>query len=150
MTEINDIIELATNSRTEKLSFATKYLVKINFTFDVSVISDGFAGTSHFCVRKEELESLCNDLANIHSTLSGSSQLSDNDSDGYVHFSIYQNGRLQVHGQVGGSHEEHFVKFEFQTDQTCIPKFVDDFRKLLLYIDDEEYEKEYNRKYRQK
>ena len=67
----------------------------------------------------------------MHSSLSGSSKLSDNDSDGFVEFTISENGRLQVVGQVGGSHEDHFVKFEFQTDQTCIPQFVDDFKKLL-------------------
>lgn len=67
----------------------------------------------------------------MHSTLMGSAKLSDNDSDGFVAFTISENGQLQVCGQVGGSHEDHFVKFEFWTDQTCIPQFVDDFKKLL-------------------
>jgi hypothetical protein len=137
MKEIKDIIELQTNSRTEKLSFATRYLVQINFTFDLSVVSNRFAGTSHFCVRKDEIESLCNDLEKMQSTLSGSSKLNDNHSDGFVEFIIFKNGGLQVHGQVGGSHEEHFVKFEFQTDQTCIPRFVGEFRNLLKYNDEE-------------
>lgn len=64
-------------------------------------------------------------------SLSGTTRLNDNDSDGFVEFTFFKYGYLQVCGQVGGSHEDHFVKFEFQTDQTCIPQFVDDFKKLL-------------------
>jgi hypothetical protein len=133
MKEINYIIELKTNTETEKLSFATRYLVYINFTFDLSVLSDNFSGTSHFCVRREQLEKLCADLTNMHLTLSGTAILDDNDSDGFVEFEIEQNGRLNVSGQVGGTHEDHFVKFKFQTDQTCMPPFVQDFRSLLKY-----------------
>lgn len=131
MKVIKDIVELKTNDSTKKLSFATRYLVQINFTFNLTVNSDGFAGTSHFCVRIDEIEALCNDLIKMHSLVLGSAKLSDNDSDGYVEFTISESGHLRVCGQVGGSHEDHFVKFEFRTDQTCIPQFVDDFKKLL-------------------
>lgn len=135
MTEIDDIIELKTNTQTERLSFATRYLVQINFTFDLTVLSEGFAGTSHFCVRKDQIDKMCVDLINMHSTLQGSTILEDNDSDAFVEFEIEPNGRLYVCGQVGGTHEEHFVKYKFQTDQTCIPYFVKDFKCLLNYND---------------
>ncbi len=130
--EINDIIELKTHVKTKKLSFATRYLVEVNFTFDLTVNSDSFAGTSNFCVRTEEIEVFCKDLIKMYSLLNGSAKLGDNDSDGFVAFNIAENGHLEVRGQVGGSHEDHFMKFEFQTDQTCIPEFVDNFEKLLL------------------
>ncbi|MGB3004961.1 MAG: hypothetical protein WBC06_00510 [Chitinophagaceae bacterium] len=64
-------------------------------------------------------------------TLSGTTILDDNDSDGFVEFEIESNGRLNVGGQVGGTHEDHYVKFKFQTDQTCISQFVQDFYTLL-------------------
>ena len=131
MQEIKDIIELQTNSQTERLTFATRYLVQINFTFDLTVISGKFSGTSHFCVRRDEIEKFCEDLTKMHLSLTGSSRLSDNDSDGFIKFSVNEYGHLQVGGQVGGSHEDHFLKFRFQTDQTCIPKFIDDFEKLI-------------------
>lgn len=131
MKEIKDIVELKTNDTTKKLSFATRYLVQVHFTFDLTVLSDKFGGTSHFCVYKGDLETFCNDLLKMNISLSGSTRLNDNDSDGFVEFTIFKNGYLLVCGQVGGSHEDHFVKFEFQTDQTCIPQFVDDFKKLL-------------------
>lgn len=133
MKEIDDIIELKTNTETERLSFATRYLVQINFTFDLTVLSDGFGGTSHFCVRREQLEQMCSDLTNMHLKLFGKTNLDDNDSDGFVEFEIKTNGRLNVSGQVGGTHEDHFVKFKFQTDQTCIPQLVQDFNSLLKY-----------------
>lgn len=131
MKVIKDIVELKTHDSTKQLSFATRYLVQINFTFDLTVNSEGFAGTSHFCVRIDEIETFCNNLTTMHTSLLGSAKLSDNDSDGFVAFTFSEHGHLQVCGQVGGSHEDHFVKFEFRTDQTCIPQFVDDFKKLL-------------------
>jgi hypothetical protein len=133
MKEIDDIIELKTNTETERLSFATRYLVYINFTFNISVLSDNFSGTSQFCVRRDELEKMCSDLTNMHLTLSGATILDENDSDSFVKFEIQENGRLNVSGQVGGTHEDHFVKFKIQTDQTCIPLFVLDFKSLLKH-----------------
>ncbi|MEZ5059208.1 MAG: hypothetical protein R2879_19405 [Saprospiraceae bacterium] len=133
MKEIDDIIELKTNTVTKRLSFATRYLVQITFTFDLAVLSDGFSGTAHFCVRREQLERMCADLTNMHLKLSGTTKLDDNDSDGFIEFEIEPNGRLNVSGQIGGSQEDNFVKFKFQTDQTCIPPFVQDFKSLLDY-----------------
>lgn len=131
MTEINNIIELATNSKTERLSFATRYLVDINFTFDLTVISKNFSGMSHFCIRVDQIKQLCTDLSSIHLTLSGNTKLEDNDSDSFIEFNAEKNGHLLVSGQVGGSHEDHFVRFKFYTDQTCIPALITDFTRLL-------------------
>ena len=131
MIEIHDIIELKTNTKSERLSFATRYLVQINFTFDLTVLSEGFSGTSHFCVRRDQLEIMCADLTNMHLTLSGSTILDDNDSDGFVEFEIEPSGQLNVSGQVGGTHEDNYVKFKFQTDQTCIDNSVENFKSLL-------------------
>ena len=113
MQEIKNIVELKTYDTTKRLSFATRYLVQVHFTFDLTVQSDKFGGTSHFCVYRGDLETLCNDLLKMHLALSGSASLTDNDSDGFVTFTISENGKLQVCGQVGGSHEDHFMKFKF-------------------------------------
>ena len=131
MIELDNIIKLKTNTDTEKLSFVTKYLVYVNFTFDLTVESEGFQGTSHFCVRRDQLEKMCAELNDMYLTLSGQTILADNDSDAFVKLEIEANGLLNVSGQVGGSHEDHFVRFKFQTDQTCIPLFVQDFNSLL-------------------
>ena len=133
MIEIDDIIKLKTNSDSERLLFATRYLFQINFTFDLTVLSDGFSGTSHFCVRRDQLEKMCADLISMQMKLLGKTILDDNDSDGFVEFEIEPNGQLYVSGQVGGTHEDNYLKFKFQTDQTCINSFVGDFKSLLNY-----------------
>lgn len=131
MIEIDDIIELRTNRETERLSFATRYLVQINFTFDLTVLSNGFSGTSHFCVRRDQIEKMCSDLTTMNQAMSGNTTLEDNDSDASVNFQIKPDGQVVVFGQVGGSHEDNYLKFNFETDQTCIEPFLTDFHKLL-------------------
>jgi hypothetical protein len=131
MITINDVIELKTNKETERLSFATRYLVQINFTFDLTVLSNGFRGTSHFCVRSEQIEQMCSDLKNMKQSFSGKTTLEDNDSDASVNFQINPNGEVIVYGQVGGSHEDNYLKFSFQTDQIYLEPFLTDFHRLL-------------------
>lgn len=133
MITIDNIIELKTNRTTERLSFATRYLVQINFTFDLTVLSEKFKGTSHFCVRRQQIEKLCADLTEMKEILSGNTILEDNDSDATINFLIERNGQVTVFGQVGGSHEDNYLKFKFQTDQTCIEPLIEDFDKLLKY-----------------
>lgn len=133
MIEINDKIELKTNRETERLSFATRYLVQINFTFDLTVLSNGFRGTSHFCVRREQIENMCSDLTTMKQASSGNTILEDNDSDASINFQMKPHGQIIVYGQVGGSHEENYLKFSFQTDQSCIEPLLTDFHKLLKY-----------------
>lgn len=133
MIEIDDIIELKTNRETERLSFATRYLVQINFTFDLTVLSNGFSGTSHFCVRRDQIEKMCSDLTTMKQAMSGNTTIEDNDSDASVNFQMKPNGQVIVFGQVGGSHEENYLKFSFQTDQTCIEPLLTDFHKLLKH-----------------
>ena len=131
MIEIDEKIKLKTNRETERLSFATRYLVQINFTFDLTVISDGFSGTSLFCVRRGQIEKMCSDLTIMKQAMSGNTTLEDNDSDASVNFQMESNGQIIVFGQVGGSHEGNYLKFSFQTDYTCIEPLLTDFNKLL-------------------
>jgi len=131
MIVIDGIIELKTNRETERLSFATRYLVQINFTFDLTVTSNGFCGTSHFCVRRDQIEKMCSDLTIMKQTMSRNTTLEDNDSDASITFQMKPYGQVIVYGQVGGSHEENYLKFSFQTDQTCIEPLLTDFYKLL-------------------
>jgi hypothetical protein len=136
MTKLDDIIELNTNDKAKRLSFAAKYLVQINFTFVLTVLSNGFGGTEHFCVRRDQLEKLCADLDEMHYSLSGKTILEDNESDAFVEFTIESNGHLIVKGQVSGSYRDHSVIFKFHTDQTCIPDFTQRFNLLLKNQDD--------------
>jgi len=150
MLEISDIIELKSTDLKDRLSFATRYLVQINFTFDLAIKSDMFFGTAHFCIRKDEIEKLCGDLRQMMITLQGMTRLEDNDSDAFVEFAINNFGRIFISGQIGASYEDNFMQYKFSTDNLATDIFVHDLKNLLLYVDDEEYEKDYNMKYRQK
>jgi hypothetical protein len=122
---------LKQNSETERLSFAIRDLVEIYFTFESIVVSSGFGGISHFCVRRDLLEGMCTNLTKMHSILFGKTALEDNDSNAFVEFEIESNGKVKVSGQVGGTHEDHFVKFKFHSDQSCLESLTEDFNSLL-------------------
>ena len=150
MLKIDDIIELKSVDSSNRLSFATRYLVQVNFTFDLTVKSDLFSGTAHFCVRKDEIESLCNELTKMTKSFNGFCRLQDNDSDGFIEFTIGSTRKVFIHGQLGGTHEDNFLQYKFSSDLSATETFIAGLIKLLAYVDDADYEKEYNLKYRQK
>ena len=146
MLEIKDIIELKSANSLDKLSFATRYLVQVNFTFDLAFQNDYFSGTAHFCVRKDEIEKLCAELKLILTSLSGTSKLNDNDSDAFIEFGINTENQVSILGQIGGSHEDNFMQYKFMADIIAINAFINDLNNLLEFVDDEEYEGQYNYK----
>ena len=52
--------------------------------------------------------------------LKGNTYLVDYDSDSYVKFGFEEKRLFQVEGQIGGSHQSHILKFEFEADQTIL------------------------------
>jgi hypothetical protein len=149
MLKINDIIELKAVDSSDRLSFSTRYLVQINFTFDLTVKSDLFSRTAHFCVRKDEIESLCSELTKMTKSFNGACRLQDNDSDGFIEFTIGSTRKIFIYGQLGGTHEDNYMKYKFASDVSATDTFVANMRKLLNYVDDPDYEKGYNLKYKQ-
>ncbi len=148
MLKITDIIELKAVDSSNRLSFVTRYLVQVNFTFDLTVKSDLFSGTAHFCVRKDEIESLCNELIKMTKSFNGACRIQDNDSDGFIEFAIDSTRKVGVYGQLGGTHEDNFMQYKFSSDIIATEILVANLTKLLNYVDDAEYEKEYNLKYK--
>ncbi|MBK6833606.1 MAG: hypothetical protein IPG89_04745 [Bacteroidetes bacterium] len=150
MLKLKDIIELKAIDSSNRLSFATRYLVQVNFTFDLTVKSDLFSGTAHFCVRKDELEKLCNELNKMTESFNGACRLQDNDSDGFIEFAIGSTRKVGIYGQLGGTHEDNFMQYKFTSDLSATETFIAGMTKLLTHVDNAEYEKEYNLKYKQK
>lgn len=62
MLYIKKNISFKTNEKNNQLLLRTRYLVQINFTFDLVVTSEKFVGMAHFCVRKDQLEALVKSL----------------------------------------------------------------------------------------
>jgi hypothetical protein len=133
MLKLNDEIIVKTNDDSKKLNFYTKYLVQEHFTFDIFVLSDSFSGKSSFCISKSNILSFINSLKEMNNILSGSAIINDNDSDSFLNFMLEEYGELKIIGQIGGSHNDHFLKFTFKTDQTTIKSMINDFTSLLEY-----------------
>ena len=146
MLKIDDIIELKSADSLDKLAFETRYLVHVNFTFGLTLKNDHFSGRAHFCIRKDEIENLCKDLEQMLASLNGTSKLSDNDSDAIIEFAINTDNQVFILGQVGGSHEDTYMQYKFTADIIAIHTFIKDLKNLLKYVDDEEYEGQYNYK----
>lgn len=138
MLEIKEKIELLTNDETKILSLAIRYLVQHNYTFDMTVKSGSFAGTSHFCVRKDQISDFISDINNL-TTTSQKPRLDDNDSDGFIELALLDNlGHISISAQIGGTHEDNYVRIKFETDQTCLLKFITGLQSLLKYEDSED------------
>jgi len=106
------------------------YTVEDYFTFRIRVKSGDFSGTSNFCISKEALLSIFEKLTKMHKELKGCCEINDSDSDAYITFDMDKFGHMSVYGQIGGSHEDHFMKFKYSTDQTVLEKIIQLFKEL--------------------
>lgn len=110
------------------------YVVDGYVTFNVKVTSGEFSGASNFCLAKEKVKLAIEELSKMYDTLQGSYVIRDNDSDAHMIFEIQKLGHLHVQGQIGGSHEEHLVKFKYVADQTILVELINVFRNFYNKI----------------
>lgn len=119
------------NSEGKELCIDHLYTVEDYFTFNIKVKSGEFAGTSNFCMPKESAVLIIEALAMMNKDLKGSCELKDYDSDAHIIIEMDKLGHAVIYGQIGGSHEEHFMKFKYETDQTILEKLIRTFKSLL-------------------
>ncbi|WP_051967996.1 hypothetical protein [Brevibacillus thermoruber] len=131
MMEIEKKVQLQTNTNTKQLQLHCKYVVQDSFTFYLSVTSGLFRGESVICIRRDQILDFITSLEHLNSTLEGTVKLNDNDSDSYLYFTMIDHGHIKVKGQVGGLHEDHYMCFEFITDQTVISPFIKELKNIL-------------------
>lgn len=124
MLPLSNIVILSSSDYSAKLVLATRYLVQINFTFDLTGATKFKSHTSHFCVRKEEI----GDFVSCIDQRIGA-ELHDNDSDGYLKIG-FKKDNFVVQSQIGGSHEEH-IYIEFSIESRALLKFTLGLRELL-------------------
>lgn len=93
--------------------------------------SGEFKGATNFCLSQNNIDTITNILSNMYNMLEGVCEIEDNDSDSVLSLCINNKlGHLVVHGQIGGSHETHNMKFEFLTDQTVL----ESLKRYLIFI----------------
>jgi hypothetical protein len=115
----------------KKLIIEHLYTVEDYFTFNIKVQSGEFIGASHFCISKENILSIVEVLSKMYETLSGCCEINDNDSDAHINLEIDKLGHIHMTGQIGGSHEEHSMKFKYSTDQTALSALIQNLKSSL-------------------
>ena len=118
------IHEVIMNSGNKELIIKRLYSVEKHVTFKVSIKSDGFSGTSNFCIPLTTLDTVINTLSRMYNDLSGSCEIKDCDSDAFLIIKMRELGHMDIVGQIGGSHEDHSMRFKLATDQTVLANLI--------------------------
>ncbi len=124
-----NIIVDSTNSR---LSIEYLYCVEMYHTMTFKVKSKKFSGESSFCISNDILLSNMNVLNTMKDDLNGRVQFRDSESDSVVGIEMMQFGKAEVSGQIGGSHQEHYMRFKFESDQTILTGLIDFLKEYIL------------------
>ncbi len=111
----------------EEKGFILKHLYTVEdyLTFNIKVKSGEFSGASNFCLLNKDILSIIDKLSNMKKDLKGHCELKDSDSDSYILIQMEKHGHLFISGQVGGSHEDHVMKFKYMADQTILIEFIE-------------------------
>ncbi len=57
--------------------------------------------------------------------------MNDYDSDDFILFTFKNHGRICISGQIGGSHRQQWLRYQFITDQTGLGIIISDFQGLI-------------------
>lgn len=108
------------DSKDKKLSIEYLYCIEDYHTMIFKVESLGFKGHSNFCISKEDMKNIIKSLKLAKEELTGSVEIKDRDSDAHISITMMNLGKLIVSGQIGGSFEDHYFRFKFESDQTIL------------------------------
>ena len=90
-----------------------------------------FEGKHSFSFVKDEVSTYIGQLTKMHSDLTGSIEINDSESDSNIVLKMTKYGHVLVHGQIGGTHTENYLTFNYETDQTVLPGFINFMKSLL-------------------
>ena len=116
----------------ENIVFEHQYTVEGYITFTVKVMSGDFSGTSNFCIAEILLNDAILALTEMYDNLEGTCQIKDYDSDDFILFELLRHGHIKISGQVGGSHNDQFLKYQFTTDQTVLNIIISSFKGMIV------------------
>lgn len=126
---IDDLIFSLDN---KQLFIKCSYKTNNYLTFWIKVRSGEFSGASEFCISKEKLKEIIEILTKMHNKLKGNCEIKDYDSDAYIIIGILDNlGHVDIYGQIGGSHQDQYMKFKYIADQTILGNLIQIFKNSL-------------------
>lgn len=123
--------KLCSNLDEDRLVIEHLYTVEDYITFKLDVKSGPFTGSSHFCILKQKLHLVIEEMNNMYKDLKGSCELKDYDSDAFITLEMKRLGHVSIFGQIGGSQEDHNMRFKFTSDQTGLAIVLRSLQTLL-------------------
>jgi hypothetical protein len=115
----------------ETVKFEHQYTVEGYLTFTVKVVSGEFSGSSTFCISESSLKEAISILSEMYNKLKGTYRMNDYDSDDFMLFEFQNLGHICISGQVGGSHREQYLRYQYNTDQTILAEIITDFKSMI-------------------
>lgn len=103
-----------------KIDIQFLYYIGGYITYEVSSSTCGFSGNCNFCIEENELKEYIKTIDLLIKTLDGELEIRDSESDAFLKFAFEDVKNFYVIGQMGGSHEDNFMRFKFKADQTLL------------------------------
>ena len=116
----------------ESIIFDYRYTVEGYVTFTITVKSGEFSGASNFCISESLLKDTISALSKMYNSLKGKYQMNDYDSDDFMCFEMENLGHMTITGQLGGSYNIPFLKYQIQADQTILGEIISNFKDMIL------------------
>ena len=110
--------------------FEYLYTVEGYITFTIRVESGEFSGVSNFCISEGSLKDAISALGEIYNNLKGTYQINDFDSDDFMCFEMGELGHMTITGQLGGSYNIPFLKYQNSSDQTVLAEIISIFKNM--------------------
>jgi hypothetical protein len=120
-------IKLKTNKDDECLEFCDIERFSDNSGYSATLVvhSRGFSAEVPFNFEINPLEKFIIALEDMNHTLHGKARLKPNYEDLFIELELDNLGHLRVRGEmIEYSHMPQCLKFEFETDQTCLEPFI--------------------------
>ena len=102
-----------------------------NCSFDIIVKSGVFAGIADGCEYDyKELQKFIVALEDLISFKRNDVTFCEIGYGNTIKFKCDRTGHIEVSGEIQGDAGSHILKFEFMTDQTFFPKFINELKSL--------------------
>lgn len=102
-----------------------------NCIFDIAVKSGAFSGIADKCeCDYKELQKFIAALEDLISFKRTDVTFCEIGYGNRIQFQCDKTGHIEVFGEIQGNAGSHILKFEFMTDQTVFPKFINELKDM--------------------
>jgi len=125
---------LKTNSEDKILNMNKIELLDDNSAYKMylDIYSRGFSVTKEFYIELIQMDKFIKEIEQMNKTLKGLALMKPLYEEEYIEFNCDKCGHINVKGEIFEHSEiSQHLKFEFVTDQTCLPDFINDLKKCI-------------------